>query len=71
MLNAASLYLLSFEKGEVFESIDPYPIFMCETKWCGHDSRGNPTIKIDERGEQVLMDDIPTVAAEYKRLMSE
>lgn len=44
---------------------------MCETKWCGHDSRGNPTIKIDERGEQVLMDDIPTVAAEYKRLMSE
>lgn len=62
---------IKFEKGEVFESIDPYPIFMCETKWCGHDSRGNPTIKIDERGEQVLMDDIPTVAAEYKRLMSE
>ena len=60
-----------FEKDESFEGITPYSIFMCETKWCGHDSRGNPTIMIDEHGEQVLMDDIPTVAAEYKRLMSE
>lgn len=60
-----------FEDNEAFDNIEPYSIFMCETKWCGHDSRGNPTIAIDDNGEPILMDDIPKVAAEYKRLAGE
>lgn len=40
----------------------PHDIFMCDVKWCGHDSRGNPTIVYDDEGNQVLLDDIPKVA---------
>ena len=25
-------------------------IFMADVKWCGHDSRGNPTIRKDSSG---------------------
>lgn len=60
-----------FEEGETFDNTNPYSIFMCETKWCGHDSRGNPTIILDDSGKSILMDDIPHVAAEYKRQISE
>lgn len=41
------------------------PIFMCDVKWCGHDSRGNPTYRI-ENGVRTLLDEIPQVAALYK-----
>ncbi|MEW6250515.1 MAG: N-6 DNA methylase [Planctomycetota bacterium] len=44
-----------------------YPIFMCEVKWCGHDSRGNPTFRLDQNGRRVLLDDIPKVAELFKR----
>lgn len=44
-----------------------YPIFMADVKWCGHDSRGNPTIVIDSQGQEVLLDDIPKVAPLYHR----
>lgn len=43
-----------------------YPIFMCDCKWCGHDSRGNPTYTINEKGENILLDDIPKVAQLYR-----
>lgn len=43
-----------------------YPIFMCDVKWCGHDSRGNPTWTIDANGNKVLLDEIPLVAPLYK-----
>jgi type I restriction enzyme M protein len=46
----------------------PYTMFMAEAKWCGHDSRGNPTLRESETGEMVLLDDIPTVLARYTRL---
>lgn len=42
-----------------------YPIFMCDVKWCGHDSRGNPTWSIDRNGKRVLLDEIPAVASTY------
>ena len=42
-----------------------YPIFMADVKWCGHDSRGNPTIIKDVNGKMVLLDDIPNVASLY------
>ena len=44
-------------------------IFMSIVEWCGHDSRGNPTIKRDEDGKEVLLDDVPRVASEFRSLM--
>jgi len=44
----------------------PNDIFMCNVKWCGHDSRGNPTTRINSKGEKILLDDIPNVAKIYK-----
>lgn len=46
-------------------STDEYPIFMCDVKWCGHDSRGNPTWTVDEHGQRIVLDEIPSVAALY------
>jgi type I restriction enzyme M protein len=43
-----------------------YPIFMCDVKWCGHDSRGNPTWTVDSEGKRVVLDEVPLVAALYK-----
>ncbi len=45
---------------------EPYPIFMCDVKWCGHDSRGNPTWTIDTNSKRVLLDEVPNVASLYK-----
>ena len=42
-------------------------IFMADVKWCGHDSRGNPTLRKDETGQDILLDDIPNVAATYHK----
>lgn len=44
-----------------------YPIFMADVKWCGHDSRGNPTIRKNAEGKDELLDDIPKVADLYKK----
>lgn len=44
-----------------------YPIFMCDVKWCGHDSRGNPTWSQGSDGKKVLLDEIPLVAPLYKK----
>lgn len=44
-----------------------YPIFMCDVKWCGHDSRGNPTYRVNEKGERVLLDEIPQVSKLFKK----
>jgi type I restriction enzyme M protein len=44
----------------------PYQIFMCDVKWCGHDSRGNPTWAFDADGNKVLLDEVPLVAPLYK-----
>lgn len=44
----------------------PYPIFMCDVKWCGHDSRGNPTWSVDTNGKRMLLDEVPDVASLYK-----
>lgn len=47
---------------------EDYEIFMADAKWCGHDSRGNPTIRKDASGTDVLMDDVPKVAGRYTGL---
>lgn len=49
---------------------DDYEIFMAEAKWCGHDSRGNPTIIINSEGKEVLLDDVPLIAERYKALIN-
>lgn len=40
-------------------------IFMSVVDWCGHDSRGNPTIKKHPDGSQELLDDVPKVPAAF------
>lgn len=47
---------------------EPYDIFMADVKWCGHDSRGNPTIRKSETGEYVLLDEVPQVAPRWRAL---
>lgn len=44
----------------------PYNIFMSDVRWCGHDSRGNPTIRKNADGELVLLDEVPQVAIRYR-----
>jgi type I restriction enzyme M protein len=47
---------------------EDHDIFMADAKWCGHDSRGNPTIRKDADGNDVLLDDVPKVAEKYRTL---
>jgi type I restriction enzyme M protein len=47
---------------------EPYDIFMADVKWCGHDSRGNPTIRKSKTGEYVLLDEVPQVAPRWRAL---
>ncbi len=47
-----------------------YDIFMGEARWCGHDSRGNPTLRKNAQGELELLDDVPTILARYRDIMS-
>lgn len=48
-------------------SDEDHSIFMADVKWCGHDSRGNPTYRVNENGERTLLDDVPEVAPIYQR----
>jgi type I restriction enzyme M protein len=43
-------------------------IFMADVKWCGHDSRGNPTIRKNSEGRHVLLDEVPLVSERYYAL---
>lgn len=42
-------------------------IFMSVVDWCGHDSRGNPTLRVNADGSEELLDDIPKVAAAFRK----
>jgi type I restriction enzyme M protein len=47
----------------------PYNIFMADAKWCGHDSRGNPTIrKSHNGGPSELLDDIPVIGQRFRTM---
>jgi len=50
---------------------EDYEIFMADLKWCGHDSRGNPTIRKDESGNAVLLDEVPMVHARWTKTIGE
>jgi type I restriction enzyme M protein len=46
-----------------------YDMFMSDVKWCGHDSRGNPTLrKNPATGKMELLDEVPLVAGRYQAL---
>jgi type I restriction enzyme M protein len=44
-------------------------IFMSIVEWCGHDSRGNPTVRRNDDGIEELLDDVPRVAGRFRELM--
>lgn len=59
---------LIVEKGTP-RSNEDYDIFMADAKWCGHDSRGNPTIRQGPDGKDALLDDVPLIAQRYRGLV--
>lgn len=63
----AKVCVLFLEK-TVPQAGEDWNVFMAEAKWCGHDSRGNPTIRTDEHGREVLLDDVPLIAARHREL---
>lgn len=55
------------QKGKPTDSDNP--IFMADAKWCGHDSRGNPTERKTEDGQVILLDDVPIIASRYQEIV--
>ena len=51
------------------KDIADHEIFMADAKWCGHDSRGNPTMRKNELGEMILLDDVPVIVERHTRLV--
>lgn len=43
----------------------PHDVFLCDVKWCGHDSRGNTTYRVQQDGTQEILDEVPLVAPLY------
>lgn len=48
--------------------IEDHDILMSVVRWCGHDSRGNPTIRKNSDGSETLLDDVPFVAPRFNEL---
>jgi type I restriction enzyme M protein len=47
-----------------------YDLFMSDVKWCGHDSRGNPTLRKDPvTGKLALLDEVPLVPQRYREVV--
>jgi type I restriction enzyme M protein len=46
-------------------------IFMSVVDWCGHDSRGNPTITTRPDGTEELLDDVPLVPKAFRELVKD
>lgn len=57
-----------YKSNETFETTGDYDVFMSDVKWCGHDSRGNVTYTINEKGEKIVLDEIPLVAEKYAEM---
>jgi type I restriction enzyme M protein len=50
------------------EPDDDWPVFLAEAKWCGHDSRGKPTLREGEDGRTILLDDVPAIMDRFREL---
>jgi type I restriction enzyme M protein len=46
-------------------------IFMSVVEWCGHDSRGNPTLRMKGDGTKELLDDVPKVVDAFRKLVKD
>lgn len=64
----AKVCVLFVENAKPKEDED-YEIFMADVKWCGHDSRGNPTIRKDKAGKDVLLDEVPAVQERWTKII--
>lgn len=56
------------------KNVRPKPadeIFMSVVDWCGHDSRGNPTIRENADGSTELLDDVPKVPQAFAELIKD
>ncbi|UYK81347.1 N-6 DNA methylase [Xanthomonas sacchari] len=42
-------------------------IEMAIADWCGHDSRGNPTLRVQKDGSVALLDDLPKIAEQMTK----
>ena len=51
------------------ETDEDWKVFMADVKWCGHDSRGNPTIRTQPDGTEALLDDVPGLSGDFKRII--
>lgn len=51
------------------ERDEDYDIFMADVKWCGHDSRANPTYRKDKDGNWVLLDEVPAVSERWVKVI--
>lgn len=50
---------------------DTDEVFMSVVEWCGHDSRGNPTLRTNPDGSEELLDDVPKVAPAFRELVKD
>lgn len=48
---------------------EDWDVFMADAKWCGHDSRGNPTIRKGLDGNETLLDDVPLITKRFKEII--
>lgn len=48
---------------------EKWNIFMADAKWCGHDSRANPTIRKRPDGTKILLDDVPLITTRFKEIV--
>lgn len=50
---------------------EDYDILMADARWCGHDSMGNPTVRVHPAdGSSSLLDDVPVVADRFSTLIA-
>jgi type I restriction enzyme M protein len=50
---------------------DDDEIFMSVADWCGHDSRGNPTVRVLADGTEEVLDDIPKVVSAFHKMVKD
>jgi type I restriction enzyme M protein len=50
---------------------EEWPVFMAEAKWCGHDSRGKPTVRSGPDGQLELLDDVPKITERFHEVFGD
>jgi type I restriction enzyme M protein len=50
---------------------EEWDVFLADAKWCGHDSRGKPTVRIDPNGTETVLDDVPLIIERFNDLFGQ